>query len=312
MLFVYLTLARSSASLITVIMQPTASFEERVYSGNNWISVPYAVSYAIFATAAALSWEGCLSTRQKVISVLVIGMNALIGPSKGALFAPVLGLLLYRGFVARKRIGRTVLVLGIFLSAGLPLLFMWRNDISVENLKKTLLEYNHFFYYTARTSTELEPSGEYLKQGLHDLLIAPIPRLLWEDKPREYGLTRRVLDYHMYGKDIPMVRSFTTMGLSEAWLVLGTGGVAISGVWFGLIIYWCGRLMQDRRQYSNVILGIILVTSFYPLLRVGFLDLYIYYILLSLVTVWLFDVILVRRHGQRVGSYITREPLVVG
>jgi len=63
-------------------------------------------------------------------------MNALIGPSKGALFAPVLGLLLYRGFVARKRIGRTVLVLGIFLSAGLPLLFMWRNDISVENLKK--------------------------------------------------------------------------------------------------------------------------------------------------------------------------------
>jgi len=300
--YVYFGLGKSSDSVLATIIAPMSGFVSRVYGGNNWMSVPYTVSYTIFATTGTLAWAWKMSTRLNTVTALMIGLNTLVGPSKGSLLLPFLTLLVCRGFIERRMINRTVIMLGAAVAIGLPVLFVWHNDIDTNQMAETLVTYNHLFYYTARTCTELEPSADHLAQALSDLVIAPVPRALWANKPSEWGLTRRVLDHHMYSNYVGDIRSFTTMGLSEAWLALGVAGIVASGLCFGLLIHWCGRLMSDRRKPGNLIIGMLLVCSYYPLLRVGFLDFYCYYLLASVGIVKAFDQVAVRRRPRRVDS----------
>ena len=275
--------ALGGLNLVEFIANPISMFEAR-WSGGNWASLISGAFFSLFVVILVLRMGRDLSKAGLVGGAVFVLLQTISSGSKGGFFFPLSSLLMVHGFV-KRRLGRFSLALiALVLAILVPLSFGWRGAFAPgSSILETLVDYNHVFYYSSRAFVEIRPDVRYFEQALVDLAITLIPRALWGDKPIEYGLTRRVLDYEFRGTtwSLPVVRSFVTMGLAEVWVALGIPGIVLSGAILGFLLSAAARNLERPTSLGRFAYAVFLVGSIYPIMRGAFLNTYIYNMIIT-------------------------------
>lgn len=289
-LTIYIFSRYEEFSWARMVISPLDEYSEVRQEGRNWANALMRQAVALLSISTILLTRKNLSLRTVAITLLFITIATFTSGGKAGFFWIFGSVAFVFGFVRRQN----SLWFGL-ISAGSAVAitlvsFMWRGAFeSLASALEILIEYNHIFYYTARSAAEISPDVSRFGQALQDLAIAFIPRQIWPNKPLEYGLTLRLLDYALRSVWFPSIRSFATMGLAEAWVSLGYAGGALSGIFLGLMVSWARNSLERPRNFGQVVYSIYLIISIYYALRVGFLNVWVYDLLFA------FGVLLIAR-----------------
>jgi oligosaccharide repeat unit polymerase len=79
------------------------------------------------------------------------------------------------------------------------------------------------------------------------LLVRPVPRVIWPEKPVDAGFSLPKL---LHEKDVTL--SYSTIG--ECYVAFGWLGVAVGGLVFGVLARWWSQLLDDRVSITSVAL----------------------------------------------------------
>ena len=277
----------SDFSILNLITNANNAYFYTRQDGRNWSAI-FGEAFAVLSVVIALMYDNRASRRSMPsrilvwLGVILMFVSALLSGNKTGFFWPFIGILAIQGYYYRKISKIALLPLSVLLVLSLLYAFIWRGAFnSFAEAPDSLAEYNHFFYFTARTVTEIEPDMEYLKQAAGDLLLYPIPRVLWAAKPLELGLTRRYLQYSFISLYLPINRAFSTTGLSESWMAGGYYGIVLSGLLVGFILSWARSQLTAPRSLGTLIYAAYLYGTLYFILRVGFLNVYVYNMLFA-------------------------------
>lgn len=229
------------------------------------------------------------------IGFLMILLNAFLSGTKTGFFWLFVGLFAISGFYLKKLKGfKLTLVILLFIFT-LFFSFAWRDGFSnIADAAESLSNYNHFFYYTSKVAVNINPDIKYLWIALKDLFTYTIPRIIWSDKPILMGLTRRFLDvdirnvstYYQYYQS-----SFATMGLGETWIASGYYGVVVSGCIMGFLLRYSKNHLTKPTSLGNIIISSYIYGAVYFILRVGFLNFYVYTLIFVIILLKTIDLL---------------------
>jgi len=255
--------------------------------GRNWAAI-FSEIFAVLSIIIAITINKDLPMKLKpsngsiIFSGIIILFNALVSGNKTNFFWPFIGFFVIQGFVYKKLKNIRLILFSVITLFSLLLAFIWRGAFNkLSEAPSALAEYNQLFFYTAKSVDKITPNSKYLIIALEDLATYPIPRILWSSKPQEMGLTRRYLEYLLISPNLPLSRSFSTMGLSEAWLATGYGGILFSGLLMGLLLSYSRKQLLHPKNLSKLIFAAYIYGTIYFLIRVGFLNIYIYNMLFT-------------------------------
>ena len=272
-------------SISNLITNPNYEYFYARQDGRNWSAI-FSEAFAVLSVIVALILDKGLSKEIKpskpliMFGVIGIFISALLSGNKTGFFWPFIGILAIQGFYYKKLRKIGLALISIALLVLLFFTFIWRGAFSsIADMPASLAEYNQIFYFTARTVTEIRPDAEYLHEATSDLLLYLIPRMVWQDKPLELGLTGRYLQHIFISTDLPANRAFSTTGLSEAWMASGYYGIIVSGLLMGLILSWSRSQLIKPESVGKLIYAAYIYGTIYFILRVGFLNVYIYNLL---------------------------------
>jgi hypothetical protein len=100
-----------------------------------------------------------------------------------------------------------------------------------------------------------------------------------------------MLDYALIGENLPIQRSFSTMGLAEIWAALGISGVALSGAILGYILSVATKSLEKPTPLFMFVYSVFIIGNLYMILRVGFLNTYTYNLIITYVIAYFFNII---------------------
>ena len=286
------------ASLITLggfgmlgfIIDPRSTFAATQISGANWAMPLRSAIYAVFVAIVVVAQRRSLTSREKASSWIYTAAYVATSGAKNTMFLPLVSMAVVYLFYLGARVNRTIvtIVLAASIAVAIPLSFVWRDKVEANSVSKALVGYNMVFRYTARAVNNIEPDVAYLGSALYSLVISPVPRAMWHDKP-SVSLSRNVLDYEFYhSTQLPDVRPYSTMGLAEIWISLGWVGIVITGVVFGVLLAVASAGLSDGRSLPWVLTAVVICESLYFILRVGIIDFYMVSFVFSLWIVYVF------------------------
>lgn len=304
-------------NLLAYAQDPLALFAEARYGTFNWAMYLKEAFYGMFCAAFALAMHKKQSRLMYAICGLFIAAYSATSGYKHSWFTPILAVLIVQGYVRRRPTGPYLIAAMTVLLLGIPLGFVWRDGVTTQTLGRSLLGYNEVFYFASRAISEIEPNPQYFTKALWDLLLTPVPRAIWSGKPELYGLTNEVLTYHMYNTSfLPTVRSFPTMGLAEAWISMGSAGIAVSGALVGGLLAACARALRRGTTPGRLMCAVVITMDAYMILRVSIFDTLVYkFIAIYVISFVLIDPIVGRKRQSRWGIRFRRKadaPVPIG
>jgi hypothetical protein len=152
--------------------------------------------------------------------------------------APPLGMYYARvaHHLSKIRIKRTLILMGAFLVMilGANAQRQYRRDVVIEDVEVKVTD-SDFFTQCVYAVAVNEREGDFHDSVLLHIIAGPIPRVLWQDKPRMDGMW--VYTHYLWGKDTSVVGGNTNPSIvGEYYTNWGFWGVVEVGIFLGLII----------------------------------------------------------------------------
>jgi oligosaccharide repeat unit polymerase len=225
----YLALMVSSGvGLMWITDTRTAYQLYRVGTGHWWLIYQWLIMSAFFLCLFRHRRK-LLSRPQLFLFTLIFSTLLFFSGSKGSVMSALLLAFLYLHYFLKKisltkafftTVGAIIIFLGQLVSSG-----------SYENIAGAFAYFVDYFYTTAQFMAQIDDIGYRYGQGWLSSLWFYVPRIIFQDKPYEYGLT--LIHQVLFPG---MAEQSYTPGIlfwSLSYLDFGVAGVAIEGFLIG-------------------------------------------------------------------------------
>ena len=164
-----LCLLGGRVNLAAYILNPARYFEEVRFSGIDWSLFVSKFLYGLFCAAFALAVYKGHRRKALLQGGTFIVLFSLTGGQKQNWFAPLVLLLLVKGFITKRRTIWMTVAIATVVCIGIPATFIWRDAVAIGqsgSVESALLEYNEVFRYSSRAVLEIPPDLKYLRKAL--------------------------------------------------------------------------------------------------------------------------------------------------